>query len=87
MHTNIELSLKTNFMSFFLQRAAFLQYAFSSITLKILNPQIKVRTYFFIYIWSQMLSSSLDALLKVSKTTTPQKLFASDCVTLYIFPN
>ena len=30
-----------------------------------------------------MLSSSLDALLKVSKTTSPQKLFAYDCVTLY----
>ena len=31
-----------------------------------------------------MLSSSLDTLLKVSKTTSPQKLFAYDCVTLYI---
>ena len=30
-----------------------------------------------------MLSSSLDTLLKVSKTTFPQKLFAYDCVTLY----
>ena len=30
-----------------------------------------------------MLSSSLDTLLKVSKTTYPQKLFAHDCVTLY----
>ena len=30
-----------------------------------------------------MLSSSLDTLLKVSKTTSPQKLFAYDCVTLY----
>ena len=27
-----------------------------------------------------MLSSSLDTLLKVSKTTSPQKLFAYDCV-------
>ena len=32
-----------------------------------------------------MLSLSLDTLLKVSKTTSPQKLFAYDCVTLYIF--
>ena len=31
-----------------------------------------------------MLSSSLDTLLKVNKTTSPQKLFAYDCVTLYI---
>ena len=29
-----------------------------------------------------MLSSSLDTLLKLSKTTYPQKLFANDCVTL-----
>ena len=27
-----------------------------------------------------MLSSSLDTLLKVSKTTSPQKLFSYDCV-------
>ena len=31
-----------------------------------------------------MLYLSLDTLLKVSKTTYPQKLFAYDCVTLYI---
>ena len=31
-----------------------------------------------------MLSSSLDTLLKVSKTTSTQKLFAYDCVTLYV---
>ena len=30
-----------------------------------------------------MLPSSLDTLLKMSKTTSPQKLFANDCVTLY----
>ena len=30
-----------------------------------------------------MLSSYLDTLLKVSKTTSPQKLFVYDCVTLY----
>ena len=32
-----------------------------------------------------MLSSSLDTLLKVSKTTSPQKPFAYDCVTLYLY--
>ena len=31
-----------------------------------------------------MLSSSLDTLLKVSKTISPPKLFAYDCVTLYV---
>ena len=32
-----------------------------------------------------MLSSSLDTLLKVSKTTSQKKLFDYDCVTLYIY--
>ena len=32
-----------------------------------------------------MLSSSLDTLLKVSKTTYTKILFAYDCVTLYMF--
>ena len=29
-----------------------------------------------------MLSSSRDAMVKLSKTTSPQKLFQSDCITL-----
>ena len=35
-----------------------------------------------------MLFSSLDTLLKLSKTTSPNKLFAYDCITLYymMFP-
>ena len=32
-----------------------------------------------------MLSSYLDALLKLSKTTSPQKLFPSDCITLHVY--
>ena len=53
--------------------------------MKIKNPHDKKPDIFaFIYIWSKMLSSSLDTLLKVSKTTSPQKLFAYDCVTLYL---
>ena len=32
-----------------------------------------------------MLSSSLDTLLKASRTTSPRKLFGNDCVTLYIY--
>ena len=34
-----------------------------------------------------MLSSCRDALLKLFKTTPPQKLFPSDCNTLYIERN
>ena len=30
-----------------------------------------------------MLSLSLDTMLKLSKTTSPQKLFPSECITLY----
>ena len=44
---------------------------------------IKIRTCLLLYIWSQMLFSSLDTLFKVSKTTSPQKLFAYECITLY----
>ena len=33
-----------------------------------------------------MLSSNLDVLLKLAKTTSPQKLFPSGCNTLYITP-
>ena len=61
----------------------FFKYEFSSITLKTLNLHNKSPNTFALYIWSKMLSSSLDTLLKVSKTTYPQKLFAYDCVTLY----
>ena len=34
-------------------------------------------------VWSKILSSSLYTLLKSSKTTSPNKLFDYDCVTLY----
>ena len=37
----------------------------------------------YTYILSKMLFSSLDTLLKVSKTISPNKLFDYDCVTLY----
>ena len=39
---------------------------------------------YFWYVWSKMLSSSLYAMLKLSKTTSPNKLFDYDCVTLYM---
>ena len=43
---------------------------------------IKIRIYFLLYIWSKLLPSSLDVLLKLSKTTYWQKLFTSHCITL-----
>ena len=42
----------------------------------------KTEHIFYLYIWSKILSLSLDTLLKVSWTTSPKKLFAYDCVTL-----
>ena len=44
---------------------------------------LKITTYLLVYIWSKLLSSSLDALLKLFKTSSPQKLFDYDCVTLH----
>ena len=41
--------------------------------------------YLLLNICSKMLSSSRDVLLKLSETTSPQKLFPSDCITLYWF--
>ena len=46
---------------------------------------IKVRTLLFYIYLVKMLSSFLDTLLKLSKTTYPQKLFENDCVTLYYY--
>ena len=45
---------------------------------------IKFPTYLLLYTLSKMLSSSRDALLKLFKTTSPQTLFPSDCITLYV---
>ena len=45
---------------------------------------IKIRTYLLLYIWSRMLFSSRDALLKLTKTTSTQIPFPSDCITLII---
>ena len=38
----------------------------------------------FSYIWSKMLYSSSYTMLKLSKTTSPNKLFDNDCVTQYM---
>ena len=42
------------------------------------------RTYLIFKIWCKIMSSSRDALLKLPKRTSPQKLFLSDRITLYI---
>ena len=50
-----------------------------------LQNQYQSRIYFFvIYSWFTIFSSSLDALLKLSKTTSRGKLFPSDCITLHV---
>ena len=53
--------------------------------MKIKNHHDKNPDIFAIYIWFKMLTSFLDRWLNVSKTTSPQKPFAYDCVTLYIY--
>ena len=35
------------------------------------------------YVWSKMLSSYLNAMLTLLKTTSPQPLFRYDCINLY----
>ena len=52
--------------------------------MKIENRHNKIPNIFalHIYIWFKMLSSSAKALLKLSETSSLQKLFDYDCVTL-----
>ena len=83
MRTNIELSFKPNFMSSFCRELYFIKFAFSSIILITLNLHNKSPSTFAFDIFApKMLYLSLDTLLKLSKTTSPLKLFAYDCVTL-----
>ena len=42
-----------------------------------------IRAYLLLYISSKILNSSKYTLLKLSKTTSPEELFPSDCITLY----
>ena len=51
MPTNIKLSLKPNFMSSFFRELYFSKYAFSSITIKTLNPHNKSPNTFALYIF------------------------------------
>ena len=71
MHTNIKVARKPNFWSAaFLLICIFLNSKFHN-----KGPKIFV----FIY---QMLSSSIYAMLTLSKTTSPQKMFHFNCITL-----
>ena len=51
--------------------------------MKIKNHHNKIMIFFLIYT-SGLKSSSLNVLLKLSKTSFPQKLFDYDCVTLFL---
>ena len=54
-----------------------------SVTLKILNPHNKSPNIFTLHIFGlKCCLNPYDILLKVLKTTSPQKLFDYDCVTL-----
>ena len=45
---------------------------------------VKIRKCLFLILLSKMLSSSIYALLKLSKTKSPHKKLPSDCITLYL---
>ena len=79
MHTNKYVALKPNLMSFLLLWSVFLLTVVSYFIIFI----IKILKFLFLVflVWNPLLS--LYAMLKVSKTTCPQKLFPSDCITLY----
>ena len=76
MHTNIVGALKPNVMNSF--HCYVLKYAFSLITIRISNFE----NICFSCIWSKMLSSSIFAIFRLSKTNSPQKLFEYDCIKL-----
>ena len=61
----------------------FFKNAFSSITFNNFNLHDKDPKYFLCIYLSKILSSSPSAMQKLAKTTSPQKLFPSDCITLY----
>ena len=56
---------------------------FRILLLRIKIIMIIIQTYLFLWILSNMLSLSRVVLSKLSETTSPQKLFSSDCITLY----
>ena len=54
-------------------------------SVSMLFRMILIRTSLYLYIWYKMLSSYRNVLLKLPETTSPTKLFPSDCITLYDF--
>ena len=77
---------KTQYYELFLVESCIsLNMHFSSITQKFSNPHNKSPNIFAWYIFGlKCCLHPLDTLLKASNTTSPQKLFAYDCVMLYI---
>ena len=74
MHTNIGVALNPILWVLCCKVMYFFKDAFSSIHLRILNLHNKSPKIFaYPYIWFKMLSSCLYAMLKLSKTTSPQK--------------
>ena len=86
MYTKIGVAIKKkHFYEFLVVECCIsLNMHFLQSLLKILISIIEGPKYLFSYIWSKMLSSSLYTMLKLSKTTSPNKLFDYDCLTLYI---
>ena len=85
MHTYFGVALKPNFMSSQLQRAVFPNICiFFNNSQNIKSSEQKVENICIPYIWSKMLSSTPYTMLKLWKTTSSNKLFDNDCVTLYM---
>ena len=86
MHTNTTVAHKPDSMSsLLLYDISFLNTHihkfFSKCKILIINIPKDLLLYLFL---SKMISSSLYSVLTLSKTTFPQNLFLSDCITLYI---
>ena len=60
----------------------FLKYAYSFLTFKILIIKIQKDYLFIFFVLNAVFITVYH--VKLSKTTSPQKLFPSDCITLYI---
>ena len=58
------------------------QNTLNSITLNQISSLLKSKLIWFPYIY-EMLSSFLDIMSALSKTTWPQKRFRSNCITIY----
>ena len=82
MHTNTTVALKSIFYELLVDGLYFLKYTFSSITLKIYelhNEHTKRSAFIFLVLNAVFITVTM---LKLSRTTSPHKLFPSDCITL-----